>query len=570
MLLKGLFLVRKNLLVILVILLAFFLRFSHVSLVPPALNWDEVSHGYNAYSILKTGKDEWGKRLPIIFRAYGDYKLPFYIYLTLISEFFFGLSALSVRLPSILAGTFSVLFTYLLVKKLFKSKELAIIAGLLLALEPWGLFVSRVAVEANLSLALIISGVYFLWLGLEKKSWPILLGIGLLSLSVWTYNSARIFVPLLLLGLSFIYKREVLSFYQKNKKIFAFCILIFAFFFLPMFYQLFNPVGQARYQWVEILDQGMINRINEERLKTELTPLASLLIHNKVTYFTKTFLANYFSHFSPEFLFLKGGSHYQFSLPEHGLLYAINCPFFLLGLIVVVKRMNKEKSARLLLSWFLLGPIASSLTREAPHVLRSIVLLPIPMIFSALGLNLVWQWLKARPAGGIVPQYLFAVIYIFLLGLSIENYGQAYAFEYRQNYSWSWQYGYKEVVDYSRTNYQKYEKFIITKKYGEPHEFFLFYWPWEPARFQNDPELIRFYQSNWYWLDRFDKFYFVNDWQIPTSKNGEFILESGEKADCQGKDCLLITGPGNYPQGWHKLKTINFLDGQPAFEIYEN
>jgi hypothetical protein len=83
-------LIRNNKYLIFIVILAAILRFAQITQVPPSLNWDEVSHGYNAYSLIKTGKDEWGVNLPLIFRAYGDYKLPVYIYLTAISEFFFG------------------------------------------------------------------------------------------------------------------------------------------------------------------------------------------------------------------------------------------------------------------------------------------------------------------------------------------------------------------------------------------------------------------------------------------------------------------------------------------------
>src|SRR4030067_1142826 len=118
MLLKFSKFLRKNLLIILIALTAAVLRFSAIDRMPSALNWDEISHGFNAYSILQTGKDEWGFTLPTIFRAYGDYKLPVYIYLTVVSELFLGLNAFAVRLPSVLAGIGTVVFTYLLVKEL--------------------------------------------------------------------------------------------------------------------------------------------------------------------------------------------------------------------------------------------------------------------------------------------------------------------------------------------------------------------------------------------------------------------------------------------------------------------
>ncbi|MBU2577901.1 hypothetical protein KKA69_03645, partial [Patescibacteria group bacterium] len=78
---------KKNfnkILLVLILFFSFLVRIYSLEKIPPSLNWDEVSHGYNAYSIIKTGKDEWGITLPLIFRAYGDYKLPFYIYLTTI------------------------------------------------------------------------------------------------------------------------------------------------------------------------------------------------------------------------------------------------------------------------------------------------------------------------------------------------------------------------------------------------------------------------------------------------------------------------------------------------------
>lgn len=553
---------QKNYVFVPILLLAVVLRFSWLSYNPPSLNWDEISHGYNAYSILKTGKDEWGQTFPRIFRAYGDYKLPAYIYLTSISEFFFGLNAFAIRLPSVLAGIAIVVFTYLLTKELF-DKKIAIISSLLVAIEPWSLFLSRGAFEANLALAFIISGTYFFISGTKKaKLLPI--SAVLLGLSVWTYNSARVFVPLLFLLLIFLYKKELLKIWRKNQKVFTCYLLLIAFFFLPMFWQLFNPVGQARYGWVAILDEGAITQINEARNMSQLSPLLTRLVHNKGTYFISRFVGNWFSHFSLDFLFLEGGNHYQFSMPGHGLIYPINLVFFILGLIVLVRK--QKRSYFLFLGWLVLAPIPSSLTREAPHVLRAITMLPMPMIVAAVGLVSLSKWLGKR-IGKIL-----LIGYLIILLISIETYLTNYFTHYRTKYSWSWQYGYEQAIDFARANYEKYDKIVITKKYGEPHEFFLFFWPWDPWEYINDPNLIRFYQTNWYWVDTFDKFYFVNDWDIATAQNGTFVLESGRKVKCQvpGTKCLLITSPENFPKDWDKLQTIDFLDGKPAFEIYEN
>ncbi len=545
----------NNYLLILIILLAAALRLYGISQYPPSLNWDEISHGYNAYSILKTGKDEWGATLPVIFRAYGDYKLPAYIYLTAISEALFGLNPFSVRLVSVLAGILTVFFTYLLTRKLFGQKP-AIVASFLVAVEQWTFFLSRGAFEANLCIFFIVAGVYFFLKSINSAKY-LVLSIIFLGLSVWTYNSARIFVPLLLIVLFLIYRKELILLFRKSKKLMIIDCLLLVIFLAPMLFQLLNPAGQARYGKVAIIDEGAIAKINQDRNSSKIAPVISKIIYNKGTYFTVNFAKNWFSYFSPEFLFLKGGSQYQFSIPNHGLIFLVNIPFFLLGIIFLIRKKTKESF--LVLSWFLIAPIPGSLTREAPHVLRAITMLPVPMMLTAIGLLFFLDKIPGKFK--LATILIYSTIIFALLG----SYLKIYFLNYARDYSWSWQYGYKEAVNYIKENYSKYDEIIITKKYGEPHEFLLFYWPWDPDKFRNNQNLIRFFQSDWYWIDRFDKFYFVNDWQIK-----DLITESKIKIDCQKSKCLLITSPANYPNGWKKLETINFLDGKADFEIYEN
>ena len=128
----------KNKYLVIIVFIATVLRFWNISSMPPSLNWDEISHGYNAYSILKTGKDEWGVIFPTIFQAYGDYKLPVYIYSVVPSIAIFGLNEFAVRLPSVLAGIGSVIFTYLLVGEIFKDdknkKHYQLLSTMLMAL----------------------------------------------------------------------------------------------------------------------------------------------------------------------------------------------------------------------------------------------------------------------------------------------------------------------------------------------------------------------------------------------------------------------------------------------------
>jgi 4-amino-4-deoxy-L-arabinose transferase-like glycosyltransferase len=102
----------------LIILFFLIMRLYKISEIPPSVYWDEASIGYNAYSILQTGKDEWGEAFPIHFRAFGEFKLPIYIYSIVPFVKLFGLNELSVRVPAVLFSLGTVILTYLLAKKI--------------------------------------------------------------------------------------------------------------------------------------------------------------------------------------------------------------------------------------------------------------------------------------------------------------------------------------------------------------------------------------------------------------------------------------------------------------------
>lgn len=548
---KSFFTSSKFILVI-IIVLSFFLRTYKISDNPPSLNWDEVSHGYNAYSILKTGKDEWGIKFPLIFRAYGDYKLPLYIYLTAVSELLFGLNSFSIRLVSALSGVGLVILGYLITKKLTKNSAFSLIAAFLTSVSPWGLFLSRVAVEANLGAFLFALGLYLLisWLT-DYRQRELAFAALFWGLSLHAYNSARVLIPVfMVLTTMFVIKEK------KGKQLLMF-FLILLIFWLPIVGQFFNRSGTVRFEWVSLIDQGKISQIIQKRETSTLPKTITRAVYNRPTFFVFYALRNYFVNLSPKYLFFRGGSHYQFSLPNHELLYLVAAPFLLLGLIKILIKGNKEE--RLIGLWFFASFIPSAITKDAPHVLRSILVLPSPMILTALGLQLTVNFLKGRSKFG-------GKLLIFVLTLAVfVSFGRwwnDYSNIYPKAYSWSWQYGYKEVVSYIKSVYGKYDKIFFTKRYGEPHEFILFYFPWDPGKYQEDPNKKWDFHANWYWIDGFDKFEFINDWEIQEVVNKPIVQNTKYKI-------LLITSPGNYPEEWNKLKMINYLDEKPVFEILE-
>lgn len=539
-----------------IVLLGGALRLFSLSSYPPALNWDEVSHGYNAFSILKTGKDQWGQVLPLFnFRAYGDYPLPLNLYLTIPFVAVLGLSEFSIRLPHALLGIGTIIATYFLTSGLTKRRSLALVSSLLVAVDPWSLFASRSVLQSNLSVFLLsFSGALFF--NREGKKYFLPLSIALLGLTLYSYHSTRIFSPLILI--------VAIAIYWKHIKLTWVSIVLAAIFFLPLPYIFLNPSSRARSDVVFILNDSAINKIISLRQNSKMPELVTKIIYNRPTYFAWSFVNNYFDYFSPNFLFFKGGTQYQFSVPNFGVLQFASLPFFYIGLVWLGKNLKERREFQLLAAWLLLAPIPASITVDRFAVIRSSSMVPVVEILSTIGLFFILDFVSKRKKF-ISLKPVVMVVFLVTLAYGLEKYISSYIGDYNTKYSWSWQYGYKDVVNYTGDNYHKYDKIIITKKYGEPHEFFLFYLGWDPAKYLNDKEAIRFAQSNWYWVDRFDKFWFVNDWQVK-----DMTTESKLKIDCMNIKCLLITSPGNYPKGWGKIKEVNFLDGQMAFELYEN
>ncbi len=553
---------KKDLsLLILIVIVGAILRFVALTWNPPSLNWDEVSHGYNAYTILKTGMDQWGQKLPILnFRAYGDYPTTLNLYLTIPFIIILGLSEFAIRFPHALLGTLSIVSVYFLALGITKKQKLSLLAAFLVSVGPWYLFTSRFVLQSNLAVFLSLTSAA-LFVNRDKNKYLIYLSLVFLFLTLFAYHSTRIFSPILLLGAFLIYKNEI-----KNKFIYIFMVLFLA----VSAYILLNPEARARSNVLFILDEGAIAKIESLRNTSELPQSVKKIVYNRPVYFTEQFLEKYISYFSPQFLFLKGGTQYQFSVPDMGLQYPVGLPFFYIGIIFLIAKALKDKNYQLLLIWLLLSPIPASLTNESYTVIRATTMLPTPEILIAMGLFGILERIpkKLRDSGLVI-----FIIIVLVLG---EQYIVNYFTKYRTDYSWSWQYGYKEVVVYAKDHYADYDKIIITKKYGEPHEYFLFYLKYDPLRYLNDSGKIAFFQSNWWWVDHFDKFWFVNDWQIKlnhpelSSIQEIFVTESKATVDCNHVKCLLITSPDNFPPGWRKLETINFLNGSRAFEIYEN
>ena len=179
----------KNPKIILAIICIFFLvtRVYKISEIPPSVYWDEASIGYNAYSVSKDGKDEWGDFFPLHFRAFGEFKLPVYIYSVVPFVKIFGLNELSVRIPSVLFSLGVVVLTFLLAKKLTGSSAVGLWSSFFIAISPWFFIFSRTGFEATAGLMFYLLGTLLV---LHKRDGKLIfLSILSFILSSYSYNS---------------------------------------------------------------------------------------------------------------------------------------------------------------------------------------------------------------------------------------------------------------------------------------------------------------------------------------------------------------------------------------------
>lgn len=546
---------KKYLLLLLIILLlAFFLRFYGVTEVPPSLNWDETSIAYNAYSILKTGRDEWNQGFPVHFKAYGEYKLPIQVYLSIPGIYFFGLNELGVRITPVVYGTLTVLVMFFLGRLLFESKLAGLVAAFLLAISPWHIHLTRASFESSLSTFWVVLGIWFLVKGFKREKWFMFSMIPF-ALSVFTYNSARIFTPMFLMAIFLIYKKKLLE----SKKIILISLVIFTILLIPLAPFLLSGERSARYKLVSVTDDpGLIPRINENRGNSHLPQPLPRLIHNKVTYVSFYFIRNYLAHFTPQFLFISGAPHKQHHVQNMGELYLFQAPFLLAGLFALFYLKNKFKG--LLFAWVLLAFVPVAVTQDSiPHALRTLIAAPFYQLISGLGFVFSLRWFSKW---SMSVKFLSILTLIISIGVCIGWYLYNYFVIYPKAYSRDWQYGYKQVVDFIGKHKDDYDEIVFTRHFGEPHMFTLFYLNYDPAKYQSNPNLVRFETNDWVWVLKFDKFYFPD----LGDKGTQFvdIVRSN-----QGKKLLFIGRAGDFPKELSRLYSINFLNGENAFDIVE-
>lgn len=535
-----------------VVIVAFVLRFYQLGNNPPSLDWDEASLGHNAYSILKTGADEYGNKWPIAFRSFDDFKPPAYVYLAVPSVALFGLTEFAVRSPSALFGVLTVLVTYFLVKELFKknshfnnpASHVALLSSFLLAISPWHLQFSRAAFESNIGLFFFVLGTYFIVRGVRDGRFQIA-SFATFALSLYAYHSLRLVAPLFLFGLFVYWRREL----WQNRKYVVIASVIAGGMLLPLIGSfLVKGGGASRFSSVTILKpEGTLDySIKQLQFDKERGDSVGALLHNRRIVYVLTALKGYLDHWNFEFLFLRGDGIGRHHATAMGMLYLIEMPFVLAGIYFLFHK--KIPNAPVLFWWFLVAPSASAITTGTPHPVRALVLLPTLQVFAATGIVFAFEYMRQKHARLFIP---FVTGFILLFLGNVVYYLHQYYVHTPVETSANWQYGYKQVFEEIRKVEAQYDKIIVTYRYDQPYIYYLFYGRVDPS----------WYQKNWDYLgngkierDRriIGKYEFRNiDWE------NDKILENA----------LLVGTPDEIPFVPKMIKEVRFLDGTVAFRI---
>ena len=425
---------RLNLFIFPVILFAAFLYFYNLSNNPPGFYSDEAVVAYNAYSILKTGRDEYGQFLPILFRFFGSYTPGLFVYFLVPFIKIFGLSVVTVRgvnaVLMILTGVIFYRFLRILLPR--QNTYFLLIALLCYYLTPWAVFNARLGYEVTFAYFLFCWAAYLL---AQKKLTPAFV---ILSLSTYAAHPYRYLSPLLIFTYLLIFRPEL-------KKIIK-ALIPTAIIQIPHFYMVFTPAF-----WV------------------------------KSSYLNINFISQYLTFFSPSNIFSQEDIDPQRSIPQIAIFYFWQFIPLVVGFIYLLKN-RRHYLYRLIVLLLLLAPLPAAFANANYATQRALAMLFPYSIIISLGIIHLLNY--------PITKYLFLLIIPVSLLLLWRSY---FVFLPRER-AFQWYAGFKEVTEFinDHPNY----RFIIDDSYHIPHIEYLFFSQYPPQKFQQQNGILKNYYYN--------------------------------------------------------------------------
>lgn len=554
----------KKTLYLLIFLTVFFtgfsIRFFWHQISPPGFTADEAVFGYNAYSLLLTGKDEFGVSWPIALRAFGDWRPALYSYLAMPFIYFFGLTEISVRMPSILLGSATILVVMGIAWILTGNKLITVLAGLTLALSPTHILISRFADMSILSTFFLGIGVvlFLYWKKKTKLIYLVFSSIGF-GLSALSYHNARVTGPLLLAVLSILNINLIKKHLTDVAIATSFGILVL----LPLIlftakspdlalrrgkYESF--IGQKGYE-IRLWNLISANPSGQN-------PIFTRFFYNKPKIILEEFAEKYFSHFSPAFLFLSGDFHERFQTPNSGVYNFLL--FFLLpaGFMVSLRRKNLV----ILPIWWLVSPLISSIGIFTPNSLHTLDASIPAAVLAGIGA----KKLSDKFSGKVAVTVLVVGVAIFTVSLASFLNGYFYAIPSSSELRWNWYPQTRELT--KEINDLTGNDNVIVVGNRSLHEFILFYNSVDPASYQKSVVVSSVPDENGFErVESFGRFRFYGKFDAEKVLGGEWVVFDKDSLPpnltWQATDCV-----SNNNKPFFELKKQIENLRQPVYSIY--
>lgn len=559
------FLILNSIYIILI--MAAVLRLWNLGGNPPHLTPDEASLGYNTYSILKTGRDEYGEILPFVFKSFGDYKPGLYVYTALPSIFVFGITEFATRFPSALAGIIAIWLLYQIVKLLFPDKKyLAEFSSLLLAISPWHIQFSRGAWEVNLALTLTLAGIYFFLKSLQNSKF-LIHGSVFFALTLLAYQGAKLSTGIAVAVLLLLYIKKVLKF---PRKVILKSLIIGLVIAIPIVVSLFQGKG-GRLTVFSVFSYPRPREYTQAFLDEANVKFGSLkyyLFYSETLNFKRGVLGRWFNHFSGRFLFFEGDwPNPRHSAPYHGMLLLGDLVLLLVGLYALVRR-KASKEAYFIWLWLALAPFPAALSRDQVHAVRSLnMIIPLTIIL-AFGLSEIAEWIN-RAKVSVITRKGLAIFLILVYLATLTRFLDLYFLHQPIHNSKYWEYGYKQIVETVTPIQGNYERIKVQQSFAQPYIYFLFYGGdgysqgYDPSRYQEQAKLVSSeYKGDVGYVERLDNIEFVPiDWSVNRGESGTLFVADPIRIPPQDSSDENL---------FNLIKEIKYLDNREvAFRIIE-
>jgi 4-amino-4-deoxy-L-arabinose transferase-like glycosyltransferase len=508
---------------VIIIVIGGLLRFMNLGLLPPSLYWEEVALGYDAFSIAKTGKDYHNNPWPIVaFESFGDYKPSGYFYFLVPFIRVFGLSEWVIRFPSALAGTSTILFLYLFTHRLTNSRLISLGSAASLAVMPWHLYISRVGFEANLALMWLVLGMYFS-LGIMKKR-PVELILSSISfaLSMYTYHGQRVIAPLVF-GLLLLYQQPLRTLIcNKLVWVSGFVLILLL---TPIITNITNPIVMHRFQEVSYFSINPTAVVQANELREQFNNAWwSRIIFHRYWFGLWEVVQNIASHYSPHFLFVGGDGNPRHQNVERGLLYYSMLPLILASIFY------RRKSVVILSVIFIfISLIPASISFPTPHSLRAMPAVIGYSLLLGLGFSIV------------VRKSIIILGLILMGGIIFESF--IYIADYKMvvnDHSDAWQYGYKQAILYVNQNKSSDDEIYMTRHYGRPSMYVLFYTQFDPHIIQAQAHSLPLDQGEYLAIPQWD-------FELMPDKSYNWRVDYQPYDDLKYSLSTIITNPENEP-----------------------